>query len=95
MRGIAWIARLSDEIDRSVAPFDNDDTLARLDGIPGVALQVAQTIVAERGTEMTRFPTAAHAVSWAGLAPSKNESAGRNQSSKTVKGNRHLKAMLV
>jgi hypothetical protein len=44
---------------------------------------------------MSRFPTAAHAVSWAGLAPGRNESAGRNQSAKTVKGNRHLKSMLV
>lgn len=44
---------------------------------------------------MSRFPSANHAVSWAGLAPGKNESAGHNHSAKTVKGNRHLKAMLV
>jgi transposase len=89
------IERLSEEIDRCLIPFDEDAVVERLDSIPGVGLQVAQTIIAELGTDMSRFPSANHAVSWAGLAPGKNESAGRNRSAKTVKGNRHLKAMLV
>lgn len=89
------IEQLSQEIDQHIEPFDQDEEMDRLDGIPGVGPQVAQTILAELGTDMSRFPTAAHAVSWAGLAPGRNESAGRNQSAKTVKGNRHLKSMLV
>ena len=89
------IERLNQEIDQRVAPFDDTQEVERLDAIPGVGLQVAQGILAELGTDMTRFPSAAHAVSWAGLAPGKNESAGRNYSAKTVKGNRYLKALLV
>jgi transposase len=89
------IERLSQEIDQHIEPYDQSGEVERLDEIPGVGLQMAQTIVAELGTDMSRFPSAAHAVSWAGLAPGRNESAGRNLSAKTVKGNRHLKAMLV
>jgi transposase len=89
------VERLSQEIELGTVPFDQADEVERLDGIPGVGLQVAQGILAELGIDMSRFPNAAHAVSWAGLAPGKNESAGRNQSAKTPKGNRHLKALLV
>jgi len=89
------VERLNHEIEQRVVPFDQTDAVERLDGIPGVGLQVAQGIIAELGTDMSRFPNAAHAVSWAGLAPGKNESAGRNHSAKTVKGNRQLKALLV
>jgi transposase len=69
--------------------------LRRLDDIPGVGREVAQVIIAELGVDMNRFPSAAHAASWAGLAPGKNESAGKNRSGKITPGNRHLKAMLV
>lgn len=89
------IERLSDEIDHYIEPFSQADEIERLDEIPGVGPQVAQSLVAELGIDMSRFPTAGHAVSWAGLAPGRNESAGRNRSSKTVKGNRHLKSILV
>jgi transposase len=89
------IERLQQEIDQYIAPFNRNRELERLDGIPGVGTRVAQAIVAELGTDMRRFPTSGHAASWAGLAPGKNESAGRNHSAKTLKGNRHLKAMLV
>ncbi len=91
----AKLDRLNGEIEPYVAPFDQADELERLDEIPGVGLQVAQGILAELGTDMRRFPNEAHAVSWAGLAPGKNESAGRNRSAKTPKGNAHLKALLV
>lgn len=87
--------RLNGEIEPYVVPFNQADELERLDEIPGVGLQVAQGIVAELGIDLSRFPSDAHAVSWAGLAPGKNESAGRNRSAKTPKGNAHLKALLV
>jgi transposase len=89
------IERLNEEIERQIGPFDQADLIARLDAVPGLDRQVIQGLVAELGTNMSRFPTAAHAVSWAGLAPGKNESAGRNHSSRTTKGNKHLKALLV
>src|SRR4029453_5059828 len=49
------------------------DALTRLDTIPGVARRTAEVIVAELGADMTRFPTAGHAASWAGLCPGTNE----------------------
>jgi len=78
-----------------MVPFDQGDLVARLDEVPGLDARVIQGIIAELGTDMSRFPTAAHAVSWAGLAPGKNESAGRNRSARAPKGNRYLKALLV
>ena len=89
------IEELNEEIDRLMLPFDEDEQLRRLDDIPGVGREVAQVIIAELGVDMNRFPSAAHAASWAGLAPGKNESAGKNRSGKITPGNRHLKAMLV
>jgi transposase len=86
---------LSAEIERLLVPFDQSDALVRLDAIPGVSTQVAQILLAELGTDMSRFPTANHAAAWAGLAPGKNESAGRNRSAKVRDGNRHLKAALI
>ncbi len=53
--------------------------VVRLDAVPGLDARVIQGLIAELGTDMSRFPTAAHMVSWAGLAPGKNESAGRNR----------------
>ena len=89
------IERLQQIIDEYITPFNQNREVERLDGIPGVGPRVAQVIIAELGIDMSRFPTSGHAASWAGLAPGKNESAGRNYSAKTMKGNRHLKAMLV
>jgi len=91
----AKIASLNEEIERLIVPFDEKDELRRLDEIPGVGLEVGQVILAELGVDMSRFPTAAHAASWAGLAPGKNESAGKNRSGKITPGNPHLKPALV
>jgi transposase len=89
------LVRLEEEIAATIAPFDQDDLLTRLQTIPGVGLKVAQVIVAEVGTNMNRFPNAAHLASWAGVAPGKNESAGRNRSARTNMANPYLRAMLV
>lgn len=91
----AKLEELEREIDQQILPFDDANLVARLDTIPGVDKKVAQVIIAELGTDMTRFPTAKHAASWAGLVPGKNESAGRNRSSRTSKANRYLKSALV
>jgi transposase len=91
----AKIEALSEEIDRLLTPFDVSDALPRLTSIPGVSPRIAEVILAELGADMSRFPNAAHAASWAGLAPGKNESAGKNRSGKTTKGNKYLKAALT
>jgi transposase len=66
-----------------------------LDSIPGVGEQVAQTIIAEIGVDMSRFPSAGHLASWAGMCPGNNESAGKRRSGKTRKGSPYLRAVLV
>lgn len=91
----AKITELDQEIDRLMSPFDPDDLVQRLDAIPGVGQIVAQIAIAELGIDMSRFPSDAHAASWAGLAPGKNESAGRNYSARTFKANRYLRSALV
>ena len=50
--------------------------------IPGVSKIVAEVLLAETGSDMSVFPTAAHLTSWAGTAPGGNESAGRKKSTK-------------
>ena len=66
-----------------------------LQTIPGVGPKVAETIVAETGADMSRFPTAAHLAAWAGVAPAMHESAGRQSPAGKRHGNKWLTAMLV
>jgi transposase len=66
-----------------------------LDTIPGIDHRLAEVIVAEIGTDMSRFPSAQHLASWAGVAPGNNESAGKQRSGKTPPGNRALRKGLV
>jgi transposase len=84
----AAIQRLSGEVAQMVAPFS--PLLALLCTIPGVDRRTAEVILAEIGVDMTRFPTAGHLASWAGLCPGNNESAGKHFSGKTRKGSRWL-----
>lgn len=80
-------------IEEQMRPFD--DALRRLDAIPGINARAAQCMIAEIGADMSRFATASHLASWAGLCPGNNESAGKRRSGKTNFGNRNLKSMLV
>jgi transposase len=63
--------------------------------IPGVAERSAQVILAEIGTDMSRFPTAGHLASWAGMCPGNNESAGKHGSGRTRHGSKWLGIALV
>ena len=69
-------------------------TIERLDEIPGIGPQTAQAILAEIGLDMTRFPTAAHLVSWAKLCPRTIQSGAKQRSGKSGKGNPYLKGAL-
>jgi hypothetical protein len=79
-------------IEIEIAPLQ--PIVDRLDTIPGVNVRVAQTIVAEIGVDMSRFPSAAHLASWAGLCPGNNESAGKHFSGRARKGDTWLRAAL-
>ena len=68
--------------------------MALLQTIPGVAEAAATTIVAEIGVDMTRFPSAKHLASWAGLCPGNKQSGGRRMSGKTTSGDVWLRAVL-
>lgn len=87
------IAEVGREIERRLA--DDQQVLDRLDQIPGINQRLAEIIVAELGTDMSRFPSEAHLVSWAGLCPGNNESAGKRRSTRIRPGNRALKNALV
>ena len=63
----------------------------RLAEIPGVSLDLACAIIAETGLDMTRFQTAAHLVSWAGLAPVARQSGPRTRKPKKGQGNSYLR----
>lgn len=54
-----------------------EDAITHLEPIPGVGRRIAETIGAEVGTAMQRFPSAGHLVSWAGFSPGQNESGGK------------------
>src|SRR6266508_979293 len=69
------IAQVQVEIERCLPSFD--EALELLQTIPGVRGVAAAAILAEIGADMSRFPTAGHLVSWAGLCPSNKESAGK------------------
>ena len=63
----------------------------RLAQVPGITPELATAIIAEAGLDMTRFPTAAHLVSWAGLAPAARQSGPRTRKPKKGQGNDYLK----
>ena len=63
----------------------------RLAEIPGVSLELARSIIAETGLDMTRFPTAGHLASWAGLAPAARQSGPRNRKPRKGQGDAYLK----
>ena len=82
-------ARMGD----ALAPFR--DQIETLKTNPGVSDTVAQVIASEVGFDMTRFPSAGHLISWAGLCPKMDESAGKRRSTRVRKGAPWLKTTLV
>ena len=94
---IASLEAALEEVDalvgKALAPVSRAVDLLKT--MPGVSAIVAQVLVAEIGTDMSRFPTAGHLVSWAGLCPRNDESAGKRRSTRVRKGGTWLKTTLV
>ncbi len=103
----AAIERVSGEIEERTRPFVEEpadeagdeagetDMLQLLDSVPGISERVAQVLVAEMGIDMSRFPSAHHLASWAGMCPGNNQSGGKAGSGRTRKGPPWLKQVLV
>lgn len=77
------INKLDDEVEKRMTPFTEE--LKLLDSIPGVGKRTAEQIIAEVGTDMSRFPTPGHLCSWAGMTPGHDESAGKKSPLRRVK----------
>jgi transposase len=91
---------LDDAIDRVSAVIAQrlaaeQEAIALLDTIPGVSQRTAEILLAASGTDMTRFPSAKHLASWAGMCPGHDESGGKRLSGKNRKGSRWLRQVLV
>jgi transposase len=72
-----------------------EPALERLQTIAGVGRRTGEVLVAEIGTDLSRFPSAGHLASWAGLCPGNDESAGKRRSGRTRKGSPWLRTALV
>lgn len=87
------IEAISKEVARLCEPFR--EAIDLLMTIPGVGEETAEAIVAEIGLDMSRFPSAHHLTSWAGVCPGNHETAGKRRSGRTRKGNRWLRGALA
>src|SRR5215207_8504790 len=87
------LGEIDAEVERGLDPFR--DAVRLLRTVPGIGDLAARAIVAEIGTDMGRFPTAGHLLSWAGLCPRNDESAGKRRSSRLRHGAPWLKTALV
>jgi transposase len=87
------IIEIDREVDEQIEPFR--PAVEILSSIPGVSQLSAQVIIAEIGLDMSRFPTVGHLLSWAGLCPKSDESAGKRRSTRMRKGAPWLKTNLI
>jgi transposase len=85
------IGQVQAQIERQLAPYQ--DALALLQTIPGISGTSAAAIIAEIGVDMTRFPSAKHLASWAGLCPGNKQSGGKRLQAGTIQGNRWLRGV--
>jgi transposase len=88
------IEAFSVRIEGCLRPFVSDEVYQHLDAITGVNRRTIENVVAEIGSDMSRFADGDHLSSWAGMSPGHEESAGKRSRSRTTKGNRWLRRAL-
>lgn len=86
------LAQVQQEIEQRLSPFEEAMVLAQ--SVTGIQELAAAAILAEIGTDMSRFPSDAHLASWAGVCPGNKQSGGKRLNSATTSGNPHLRAIL-
>jgi transposase len=89
----AAVAEIDAQVERDLGPFR--EAVGLLVTIPGVGELTAQVVLSQIGLDMSRFPSAEHLISWAGLCPRQDESAGKRRSTRLKKGAPWLKTALV
>jgi transposase len=89
----AAIAEVDREVEAGIAPFRT--AVQQVTTTPGIKSLAARTILSEIGTDMSRFPTSGHLISWACICPRNDESAGKRRSTRIRKGSPWLKTTLV
>ena len=89
----ASIVMIDGQVEAGIAPFRA--AVGQVMTVPGIRDIGAQVIVSEIGTDMSRFPSEGHLISWAGLCPRNDESAGKRRSNRLRKGAPWLKTTLV
>jgi transposase len=87
------MARITTEIEQRLQ--EEKQAIELLDTVPGISERAAQILIAELGTDLSRFPSAKHLASWAGMCPGQRESGGKRLSGKTRKGNQALRQVLI
>ena len=87
------IAEIDREVEANLDPFRS--LIPVLTSMPGIGELAASVLLSEIGTDMSRFPTAGHLISWAGLCPKNDESAGKRRSTRMRKGAPWLKTTLI
>jgi transposase len=97
LRLIVFLDDETSRLDREIAERMKlcEEAIERIDSIPGMGRRTAEDVLAEIGTDVTRFPTASHLASWAKVCPGNNESAGKRKSGRTEHGNPWLRDTLV
>ena len=86
------LAKIDVSIKNAIRQFEGASKI--ICSIGGIAATSSSAIIAEIGVDMSRFKTAEHICSWAGLSPGNNESAGKKKSTHITKGNPYIKSML-
>jgi transposase len=87
------IAALDERIGKVVEPFR--ELVDRIEQMPGMSDVSTPALLAEIGIDMSKFPRHGHLISWARICPRNDESAGKIQSRRTLKGSRWIKALMT